>query len=76
MGLNETPSANRVSIGFFGKRNSGKSSLVNAVASQSLAVVSDVPGTTTDPVSKSMELLPVGPVLLVDTAGVDDEGEL
>ena len=76
MGLNETPSANRVSIGFFGKRNSGKSSLVNAVTGQSLSLVSDVPGTTTDPISKTMELLPVGPVVLIDTAGVDDEGDL
>lgn len=76
MGLQETPVANRVCIGFFGKRNSGKSSLINAVSGQNLAVVSDVPGTTTDPVTKTMELLPVGPVLLVDTAGVDDEGEL
>lgn len=76
MGLNETPLANRICIGFFGKRNSGKSSLVNAVSGQNLAVVSEVPGTTTDPVSKSMELLPLGPVLLVDTAGVDDEGAL
>lgn len=76
MGLNDTPAANRVCIGFFGKRNSGKSSLINAVSGQSIAVVSDVPGTTTDPVSKTMELLPVGPVLLVDTAGIDDEGQL
>lgn len=74
--MNKTPVANRICIGFFGKRNSGKSSLVNAVSGQNLAVVSDVPGTTTDPVLKTMELLPVGPVLLVDTAGVDDEGEL
>ncbi len=74
--MNKTPVANRVCIGFFGKRNSGKSSLINAVAGQNVAVVSDVPGTTTDPVSKTMELLPVGPVLLVDTAGIDDEGTL
>lgn len=74
--MNKTPAANRVCIGFFGKRNSGKSSLINAVTSQQLAVVSDVPGTTTDPVFKTMELLPVGPVMLVDTAGVDDEGAL
>lgn len=74
--MNKTPVANRVCIGFFGKRNSGKSSLVNAVTGQSLAVVSDVPGTTTDPVYKTMELLPVGPVMLVDTAGIDDEGML
>ena len=76
MGLNETPSANRVHIGFFGKRNSGKSSLVNAVTGQDLAVVSDVKGTTTDPVYKAMELLPLGPVVIIDTAGIDDEGEL
>lgn len=74
--MNKTPVANRVCIGFFGKRNSGKSSLVNAVSGQSLSVVSDVAGTTTDPVSKTMELLPVGPVLLIDTAGIDDEGAL
>jgi [FeFe] hydrogenase H-cluster maturation GTPase HydF len=74
--VNKTPVANRVCIGFFGKRNSGKSSLINAVTGQSLAVVSDVPGTTTDPVYKTMELLPVGPVMLVDTAGIDDEGML
>lgn len=76
MGLNETPSANRVHIGFFGRRNAGKSSLVNAVTGQELAVVSDVAGTTTDPVYKAMELLPLGPVMVIDTAGFDDEGEL
>lgn len=76
MGLNETPSANRIHIGFFGRRNSGKSSLVNAVTGQELAVVSDVKGTTTDPVYKAMELLPLGPVVIIDTAGMDDEGEL
>lgn len=76
MGLNETPSANRVHIGFFGKRNSGKSSLVNAITNQELSVVSDVKGTTTDPVYKSMELLPLGPVMIIDTAGIDDEGTL
>lgn len=76
MGLNDTPSANRIHIGFFGRRNAGKSSLVNAVTSQELSVVSDVPGTTTDPVFKSMELLPLGPVMIIDTAGFDDEGEL
>lgn len=76
MGLNETPSANRIHIGFFGRRNAGKSSLVNAVTSQDLAVVSDIAGTTTDPVYKSMELLPLGPVMIIDTAGCDDEGEL
>ncbi len=76
MGLNETPSANRVHIGFFGRRNAGKSSLVNKVTGQELAVVSDVAGTTTDPVYKAMELLPLGPVMIIDTAGFDDEGEL
>lgn len=76
MGLNETPSANRIHIGFFGRRNAGKSSLVNAVTGQELAVVSDVAGTTTDPVYKAMELLPMGPVMIIDTAGFDDEGEL
>lgn len=75
-GLNETPSGQRVHIGFFGVRNAGKSSLVNAVTGQDLAVVSDVAGTTTDPVRKAMELLPVGPVLIVDTPGIDDEGDL
>lgn len=76
MGLNDTPSANRIHIGFFGRRNAGKSSLVNAVTGQELAVVSDVAGTTTDPVYKAMELLPLGPVMIIDTAGFDDEGEL
>ena len=76
MGLNETPSANRLHIGFFGRRNAGKSSLVNAVTGQQLALVSDVAGTTTDPVFKAMELLPLGPVMIIDTAGIDDEGEL
>lgn len=76
MGLNSTPSADRVHIGFFGRRNVGKSSVVNAVTGQELAVVSEVKGTTTDPVQKSMELLPMGPVVIIDTAGIDDEGEL
>lgn len=76
MDLNSTPSAGRVHIGFFGKRNSGKSSLVNAVTGQELSVVSDVKGTTTDPVYKAMELLPMGPVMIIDTPGIDDEGEL
>lgn len=76
MGLNETPSANRVHIGFFGRRNAGKSSLVNAVTGQDLAVVSRVRGTTTDPVYKAMELLPLGPVMIIDTPGIDDEGDL
>lgn len=76
MGLNDTPSANRVHIGFFGRRNAGKSSIVNAVTGQELAVVSEVKGTTTDPVYKSMELLPLGPVMIIDTPGFDDEGAL
>lgn len=76
MGLNSTPSANRVHIGFFGRRNAGKSSVVNAVTGQELAVVSDTKGTTTDPVYKSMELLPLGPVMIIDTPGFDDEGTL
>lgn len=76
MGLNDTPSANRVHIGFFGRRNAGKSSLVNAVTGQELAVVSKTKGTTTDPVYKSMELLPLGPVMIIDTPGFDDEGAL
>ena len=76
MGLNETPSAERIHIGFFGRRNAGKSSLVNAVTGQALSVVSDTLGTTTDPVAKSMELLPLGPVVIIDTPGIDDFGEL
>jgi [FeFe] hydrogenase H-cluster maturation GTPase HydF len=76
MGLNETPAANRPHIGFFGRRNAGKSSLVNAVTGQDLAVVSEVPGTTTDPVYKAMELLPLGPVMIIDTPGIDDVGAL
>lgn len=76
MGLNDTPSSNRIHIGFFGKRNAGKSSVVNAVTGQELSVVSNVKGTTTDPVYKSMELLPLGPVLMIDTPGIDDEGLL
>ena len=76
MGLNDTPSSERVHIAFFGKRNAGKSSLVNAVTGQDLSVVSDVKGTTTDPVLKAMELLPAGPVVIIDTPGYDDEGPL
>lgn len=76
MGMNSTPSAERVHIGIFGKRNAGKSSVINALTGQSLAIVSDVKGTTTDPVSKAMELLPLGPVVMIDTPGIDDEGEL
>lgn len=76
MSLNDTPSANRIHIGFFGCRNAGKSSVVNAITGQELAVVSDVLGTTTDPVQKAMELLPLGPVMIIDTPGFDDVGEL
>ncbi|MBQ1334502.1 MAG: [Clostridia bacterium] len=76
MGLNDTPSAERVHIGFFGCTNAGKSSVVNAVTGQNLAIVSDVSGTTTDPVLKAMELLPLGPVMIIDTAGIDDTGDL
>lgn len=76
MGLNSTPSGERIHIGFFGRRNAGKSSVVNAVTGQDLAVVSDTLGTTTDPVYKAMELLPLGPVMIIDTPGFDDEGSL
>lgn len=76
MGLNDQVSAERVHIGFFGLRNAGKSSVVNAVTGQNLSVVSDVKGTTTDPVKKAMELLPLGPVVIIDTPGIDDEGDL
>lgn len=76
MGMNNTPAGERVHIGFFGRRNAGKSSIVNAVTGQELAVVSDVKGTTTDPVYKTMELLPLGPVMIIDTPGFDDEGVL
>ena len=76
MSLNDTPSGERVHIGFFGRRNAGKSSLVNAITGQELAVVSETRGTTTDPVRKAMELLPIGPVMIVDTPGFDDEGSL
>lgn len=76
MSLNQTPSANRIHIGIFGRRNAGKSSLLNALTSQSLSIVSPVKGTTTDPVQKTMELLPLGPVVLIDTPGLDDVGEL
>lgn len=74
--MNSTPSGNRVHIGIFGRRNAGKSSLINALTGQDLAIVSDVAGTTTDPVSKAMELLPLGPVVFIDTAGLDDDSEL
>ncbi|MFW5632658.1 MAG: GTPase, partial [Acetivibrio ethanolgignens] len=76
MGLNDTPKGERLHIAFFGKRNAGKSSLVNALTGQELSIVSDIKGTTTDPVYKAMELLPLGPVMMVDTPGLDDEGEL
>ncbi len=76
MDMNQTPQGNRYAIGLFGRRNAGKSSLINAISGQPIAVTSDVPGTTTDPVRKAMELLPIGPVVLIDTAGLDDEGEL
>ena len=76
MGLTGVPAAERVHIGFFGKRNAGKSSLINAVAGQNISIVSDVMGTTTDPVQKTMEILPLGPVVIIDTPGIDDEGEL
>lgn len=74
--MNNTPSSERLHIGIFGKRNAGKSSVINALTGQNLAIVSDVKGTTTDPVLKSMELLPLGPVVIIDTPGLDDEGEL
>ena len=76
MGMNNTPAGERTHIGFFGRRNAGKSSIVNAVTGQELAVVSDIKGTTTDPVYKTMELLPLGPVMIIDTPGFDDEGSL
>jgi [FeFe] hydrogenase H-cluster maturation GTPase HydF len=76
MSLNSTPSSSRTHIGIFGKRNAGKSSLINAITGQDLSVVSDVSGTTTDPVQKAMELLPIGPVVIIDTPGLDDVGEL
>ena len=76
MGMNQTPTSERVHISFFGKRNAGKSSVINAVTGQDLAIVSSVRGTTTDPVYKTMELLPLGPVMIIDTPGIDDEGEL
>ena len=74
--LNQTPKGERVHIAFFGLRNAGKSSLVNAFTGQDMAIVSDLKGTTTDPVSRAMELLPLGPVHIIDTPGIDDEGEL
>lgn len=76
LSLNNTPTSERLHIGIFGKRNAGKSSVINAVTGQDIAIVSDVKGTTTDPVYKSMELLPIGPVVIIDTPGIDDDGEL
>ena len=76
MGLNDTPSGERLHIALFGRRNAGKSSLINAITGQDLAVVSEIKGTTTDPVSKAMELLPLGPVVMIDTPGLDDVGTL
>lgn len=76
MSLNNTPSSNRLHIGIFGKRNAGKSSIINGITGQNLAIVSDVKGTTTDPVLKAMEILPLGPVVIIDTPGLDDEGDL
>ena len=76
MSLTNTPSGNRLHIGIFGKRNSGKSSLLNAITGQEIALVSEVKGTTTDPVSKAIEIHPIGPCLLIDTAGFDDTGDL
>lgn len=76
MGMNQTPASERVHVSFFGKRNAGKSSIINAMTGQDLAIVSSVMGTTTDPVYKTMELLPLGPVMVIDTPGIDDEGEL
>ena len=76
MDLNATPASERTHIGIFGKRNAGKSSLINAITGQNLAIVSDTKGTTTDPVYKAMEILPLGPVMLIDTPGIDDVGEL
>ena len=76
MSLNATPQGDRIHIGIFGRRNAGKSSLINAVTNQNIAIVSEVKGTTTDPVYKNMELLPLGPVVIIDTPGIDDEGEL
>lgn len=74
--MNNTPVGNRLHIAIFGRRNAGKSTLINALTGQDIAVVSNVPGTTTDPVYKTMELLPLGPVVIIDTAGIDDVGDL
>ena len=75
-GLQQTPSADRIHIAFFGRRNAGKSSLVNAITNQTMSIVSEIQGTTTDPVRKAMELLPLGAVVIIDTPGLDDEGTL
>ena len=74
--METTPRGNRLQIAIFGRRNAGKSSLINALTNQHIALVSEVPGTTTDPVYKAMEILPLGPVMMIDTAGIDDSGEL
>lgn len=74
--MNTTPNASRLHIAIFGRRNAGKSSIINALTNQNIAIVSDVAGTTTDPVQKAMEILPIGPVVIIDTAGLDDTGEL
>ncbi|MDO5389047.1 MAG: 50S ribosome-binding GTPase, partial [Clostridia bacterium] len=76
MSLNDTPKSDRIHIGIFGRRNAGKSCIINALTGQNLAIVSDIKGTTTDPVYKAMELLPLGPVMVIDTPGIDDIGEL
>ena len=76
MGLNSKPSSERVHIGIFGRMNSGKSSIINAITGQGISIVSEIPGTTTDPVYKTMEILPLGPVVIIDTPGLDDRGEL
>lgn len=76
MSMNSVPSGERVHIGIYGKRNAGKSTVMNALTNQNIAIVSDIKGTTTDPVIKSMEMLPIGPVVIIDTPGIDDEGEL
>ncbi|MFG6372214.1 MAG: 50S ribosome-binding GTPase, partial [Turicimonas muris] len=75
-GLNQTPKGNRIFIGIFGKRNAGKSSFINRLTKQDIALVSNIAGTTTDPVYKAMEILPLGPVMIIDTAGIDDVGDL
>ena len=76
MSISDTPRGERVHIALFGRRNAGKSSLINALTGQEISIVSDIAGTTTDPVFKAMELLPIGPVMMIDTPGLDDEGSL